>query len=455
MKNSFMFQILGILFLLVSCSPEGTPSTENDEGPTTEQERDPSDTQNETQSGHDADTTLDSESETLHGSDSTSGQGSDTTHEGTDDEPTNTETSDSSDDFPVSGWKVALVGGFHSCALDENQKLHCWGANFYGEAGNGKWDEELYFPQAIGDKIWKQIAPGNDYTCGITLEDDLFCWGRSYWGQTGTSQIYTNDGVHVPTPVDEGSKWKHIATGSEHSCGIKTDGTLWCWGNNYSSQLGIGEFGSPQSIPVKVDTEITDWKHVDVAYQYSCALTTGDELYCFGFLEDEKLQTKHLKKSPQHYFEDTRWKTIALGGVYRCGIQQDDGLYCFGTNGHAQLGNGTRTEQYTTVQRIGTDTWKQIAAGDSHTCGVTLAGELYCWGYQQGGRLGNGKNVKEYALTPQKVGNQTNWLSASVGQWHTCALNSDGEIYCFGTNEYGQVGNGKSNEMTTTPALIQ
>lgn len=460
MRRHLILSAAFVFFAFVSCSEETTSRSE-DIGSSTVVEGGTSQDQGTLE---DQGTDTDSDSMTEQDRDSASGSldegtgdgaTAETTGETTDEGTGDTGTFEPADDFPASGWKMALVGNFHTCALDENSRLYCWGANEYGEAGNGNRDEELYSPCAIGDASWKLIAPGNDYTCGITQDDDLLCWGRSFWGQTGTSQSDTNEGVHVPTPVVQGGKWKDIATGTEHTCGIKTDGTLWCWGTNYSGQLGIGEMGSPKSRPIAVATDITDWVSVDVDYQQTCAIRSTGALYCFGRLYNEQFYFDEFKKEPVPVFEDTSWKSIALGEDYRCGVQADDGLYCWGENGDGQLGFGERNAGYQKMQRIGSDTWKQVAAGELHTCGVTLGGELYCWGYQQGGRIGNGKNIKEHALTPQKIGNESNWHSVSVGEWHTCALNQEGEIYCFGTNDYGQVGVGEKDEVITTPTRVE
>ncbi len=449
MRRYFILWAAFVLFAFVACTNE-TSSPNHDSDPLTVQEEHTSPEQSTTVADADTDRKTD------HGQDSDSmtheeSTGDDTTGETAGD----SETSEPADDYPASGWKMVLVGNFHTCALDENSHLFCWGANEYGEAGNGSYDEEIYSPCAIGDMRWKQIAPGNDYTCGITQDDDLYCWGRSFWGQTGTSQSETNDGVHVPTQVVQGGKWKDIATGTEHTCGIKTDGTLWCWGTNYSGQLGVGEQGDLKSRPIKVATDIADWVSVDVDYQQSCAIRSTGAMYCFGRLYNEEFNFDQFKKEPVPVFEGTTWKAIALGQEYRCGVQSDDGLYCWGKNNDGQLGFGQRNANYKKMQRIGSDTWKQVAAGELHTCGVTLSGELYCWGYQQGGRLGNGKNVKEHALTPQKIGDHNNWISVSVGEWHTCALNQEGEIYCFGTNDYGQVGVGAKDDVITSPAHVE
>nr|MCA8838423.1 hypothetical protein [Pseudomonadota bacterium] len=188
--------------------------------------------------------------------------------------------------------------------------------------------------------------------------------------------------------------WASVSAGSSHTCAIKTGGELYCWGANNDGILGLGaasNFG-PHTNPTKVGID-TDWASVSVASSHTCAVNTSSELYCWG------------------------------------------------NNSNSQLGLGDGNSR-TTPTRVGlATTWTAASTGYNHTCAVNTSNETFCWGVNNIGQLGLGSNSNSIS-TPSQVGADTDWTSISAGTIHTCATKTGGKLYCWGNNEFGQLGLG-------------
>jgi alpha-tubulin suppressor-like RCC1 family protein len=139
--------------------------------------------------------------------------------------------------------------GLHSCALVAGV-ARCWGNNYWGEIGDGTYDPRPS-PTALagGAATWAELAPGDQHTCGVGTNGSLWCWGASYNAQLGT----TTEVNYSTVPVQVGSDldWAHVGSGRDHSCAIRKDASLWCWGLNSAGQTGIGS-SPPPSSPVLI-----------------------------------------------------------------------------------------------------------------------------------------------------------------------------------------------------------
>ena len=142
-----------------------------------------------------------------------------------------------------------------------------------------------------------------------------------------------------------------------------------------------------------------------------------------------------------------------MGTRYSLAVSTDGKLYAWGRNIDGQLGDGTNTSTNSHV-RIGAATnWKNIAAGAvSHNLAINTDGELYAWGYNGQGQLGDGTDTNKN--TPTRIGTATNWKNIAAGSYHSMAINAAGELYAWGSNHYGQLGNG-TKLYETTPILVK
>jgi alpha-tubulin suppressor-like RCC1 family protein len=140
--------------------------------------------------------------------------------------------------------------------------------------------------------------------------------------------------------------------------------------------------------------------------------------------------------------------SLSRGGYHTCGLSSSGEVYCWGHNGFGQLGDGSTSSRTTPVKVNTAQTFKALASGSYHTCGLTTAGETYCWGRNDFGQLGDGTTLNR--ATPVKVPQGLfPFTSLSGGAFYTCALNSVGEAYCWGDNGFGQLGDGSTSQRTT------
>lgn len=288
-----------------------------------------------------------------------------------------------------SDWAQASAGYTHGCAIKSTGALYCWGENIYGAVGVANVSPGV---NRVGtDTNWERVSAGTDHTCATKTDHTAWCWGLNSQGQLGGATPYATQ-RSTPVQVDTGTNWKMVGAGALQSCGVKMDGTLWCWGANTSGQLGIGNNGTTRSnVPVQVGT-----------------LTT--------------------------------WATVSTGTNLSCATRTDGTLWCWGVNTDGQLcaGSSVFGSQYTPVQ-AGTDTnWESVSAGGTHTCARKATGAIYCCGGNAQGELGNGTNSPSRDLV--QVGQATDWANVHAGAVHSCALKNDKSAYCWGDNGSGELG---------------
>jgi cysteine-rich repeat protein len=242
------------------------------------------------------------------------------------------------------------------------------------------------------------VQAGLTYTCGVQTNGSLWCWGANAHGALGNG---TQSNSRVPVEV-LGTNWVSVAAAARHTCGIKADQTLWCWGANADGALGNG--GKVDSLtPVQVGG--TTWYSVTVggglAGEHTCAVKLDGSLWCWGANSLGQLGTGSTTASltPVRVGSAT-WTSVSAGIAYTCGVQGDGTLWCWGSNDNGQLGDGTLTNRLAPV-RVPGQGWAQVAGRTSHTCGTRPDGSLWCWGNNADGEIGDGQTALR--PTPEQV----------------------------------------------------
>ena len=361
-----------------------------------------------------------------------------------------------------------VAGGFHTCALTVAGGVKCWGDNYFGQLGNGT-NTSTSFPNPTPTDVSGltsgvvAIAAGYSHTCALTSVGGVKCWGYNDEGQLGNN---TNSGTTSanPTPVDVSgltSGVVAIAAGDNHTCALTTAGGVTCWGYNYYGQLGNStNFGAPNPTPADVGGLTSGVAAIAAGGNYTCALTTAGGVKCWGLNSDGQLGnstnagTNNPNPTPADVSALTSGvKVIAAGIDHTCALTMADGIKCWGLNNYGQLGNstntGTNNPNPTPADVSGfTSGVAAIAAGGNHTCALTAASGLKCWGLNHLGQLGNSTNTgtTNPNPTPADVSGLTSGVAAiAAGYGHTCALTSAGGVKCWGSNQYGELGNNKNS----------
>ncbi len=319
-----------------------------------------------------------------------------------------------------------------ACAVLTDGRLYCWGANQYGQLGQGDTSARSGAVRVGGDSDWATVSVGAYHVCGIR-SGQLYCWGQDYQGQLGDG--IPSSPTLTPARVGGASGWTSVDAGSGYyTCGIES-GALYCWGDNHSGQLGDGST-TRRATPLQVGAD-TDWTDVSLAYRQTCGVRAGG-LYCWGYNYQGSLgigaSGYGTYPTPQAVPGFTDWVHVAVGSSSACGIRATGAAYCWGYNGLGGLGIGSTTSQ-SSPAAVGADTdWTAIEVGSESACGVR-SGALYCWGRGYRGALGNG-GVSD-SSTPVRAGSATDWVEVGVGTYRACAVASDGRAECWGDNGQG------------------
>jgi alpha-tubulin suppressor-like RCC1 family protein len=225
----------------------------------------------------------------------------------------------------------------------------------------------------------------------------------------------------------------------EHTCAVTSGGT-YCWGYGGSGQLGDGTGTvNNDSVPRVVTGGLTFTQVAAGAY-HTCALTAAGAAYCWGNNGNGQLGNNATTSTnaPVAVSGGLTFTSISPGYSHTCGVAAAK-IYCWGYDGSGQLGDDpTLAQKLVPTVVFGSQTWASVAVGSDHTCGRTTGGDLYCWGYDGSGQLGNDVGLTNQP-TPAVVAGGATWGSVDAGPNHTCGVRATGEGYCWGYN-YGRLG---------------
>jgi hypothetical protein len=273
---------------------------------------------------------------------------------------------------------------------------------------------------------------------------------------TGTTLVWgdiANFGASIPTPVNgSANQFTALATANQFACGIRADGTVWCWGNNFFGEIGPGEpvgdaAGTPVQVPLPAAATM-----IAAGNAHACAYIPGpgaayseQAVYCWGSNVSGQLGngTNTSTSTPVQVSGITGVnipiRALVAGSSSMMALLGDGHFFAWGANGVGQLGTGDTTDA-NTAQYVTTDsTAVAIAGGAGHTCTLHADGTVWCWGLNEFGELGDGTQVTR--STPAKVVGLSGPVTQIATGWdHTCALLSSGQVQCWGENASGQVG---------------
>lgn len=340
--------------------------------------------------------------------------------------------------------------------------LWSWGSNSSGQLGDNTSTDGSSPIQYKGDAIeWKTVSAGSSISGGIKTDGTLWMWGNNYNGSLGNNENnYTGKSSPVQT-VSAGTNWKQVACGGGHTGAIKTDGTLWMWGENWDGELGdnTGGYGTFKSSPVQTVSGGSNWESVSCGEGHTGAIKTDGTLWMWGRNYDGELgdDTQTIRSSPvQTVAGGSNWKQVSCGQYITGAIKTDGTLWMWGMHFSGQLGDNT-TAGYgygksSPVQTVaGGSNWKFVSCGlgqssssSGHVSALKTDGTLWLWGANLYGELGDntsgfgGPAAKSSPVQTSSAG--TNWKKVSSGGSFTAAVKSDGTIWMWGNYNNGRLG---------------
>lgn len=266
------------------------------------------------------------------------------------------------------------AGGSHTCAINGEGKLFCWGDDS---------DSQARIPSKLKNDFVKQVSAGGSHTCAINGESKLICWGNNDKGQS------------LVPPELIGEKIIQVRTSKSNTCAIDNNGRLFCFGDNSFGQTVIPE-----------ELKNSEFRQVSLGDGHICAIDRNNHPFCWG---DKSLFKTVVPKELKGEV-----KQLSAGGQHTCGIDINDHLFCWGYSAWEQ----TKVPQALKNAQV-----REVMTGDRHTCAIDSNGHLYCWGNNGQGQIVIPKNLEGVEVKQVSLGNN-----------HTCAIDSLDHLYCWGQN---------------------
>jgi alpha-tubulin suppressor-like RCC1 family protein len=289
---------------------------------------------------------------------------------------------------------------------------------------------------------------GTDHSC-VTTRGGPFCFGSNASGRLGGPTLQTRDSVAVA--VDVADPFDVVSAGGEHSCGISENGEAYCWGENGDGQLGDGSgFDQPSAVAVSTGESMA-W--ISAGDRHSCGVSNAGYAYCWGANDQGQLGTGAAgagTNAPVQVTDSILFNTVHAGVDHTCGWAQDSVAYCWGDNSRGQLGDdnlGIDSPSPVLVDAAGLK-FAAVDVGSDHSCVIEDGGDVYCWGANDVGQLGDGGMtdsdvpvmIKTVSLVP---GYGIFFGTIGAGDAHTCVVNGPGAgVSCWGDDSSGQLGLG-------------
>lgn len=348
-------------------------------------------------------------------------------------------------------------GHAHTCGLAADSTAYCWGHNTFGELGSGDTLRSSRPRAVAGGHRFKSIAARSESTCAIAADNSAWCWGRNDHGQLGNGTVvpYPQPGAMTPAAVLGGHTFAQLSVNQEHACGIDLSGSAWCWGGNGTGALGTADTVSRTS-PASVTGGLL-FTAISAGGAHTCALTGAGLGYCWGtntFGQFGNGGSSPLPDgTPRLVAGGLAFASLSAGGNGTCGRTAANVGYCWGTNQQSALGTGTGDVNVPTPISGGLQ-FAYLEISSIFSCGFTPAGRAYCWGENTDGQIG-GLPPGGTLGTPQAVPGTLVFTQLSMGASnHVCGLTTPGVAYCWGGNNWGQVGDGTTGNGNALPRLI-
>jgi alpha-tubulin suppressor-like RCC1 family protein len=289
---------------------------------------------------------------------------------------------------------------------------------------------------------WRKIEPAKDdyiFTYGLTHRGRLYGWGTLQW----------KNNLNASTPNQEICKfndWIDFSPGARFIIGLRTNGTLWSWGDGFCGRLGhsAGQFVSS---PTLVSGGITDWRAVSIGSNHSLAIRSNGTIWSWGLNSSGQLGdgTTTSRSSPVSVVGGfTDWCQIAAGCNHGLAIRSNGTLWGWGNNGYGQLGDCTTTSRSSPVSVVGgISNWRQVSTGCDHTLAVTSESVAWAWGRNNFGQLGNGDYSGCSRSCPVRLADyNSTWSQLSAGKEHSLGVKLNGRAYGWGRNCFNNVCSG-------------
>ncbi|MFM7678398.1 MAG: RCC1-like domain-containing protein, partial [Roseiflexaceae bacterium] len=316
-------------------------------------------------------------------------------------------------------------------------------------------------PSTYAWGTFTQIASGYFHNCALNSTGAAYCWGSNRDGLIGDGTT-TDRSSPVAVSMPAGVTFTAIVAGVSQTCALNTVGAAYCWGGDNYGGLGNGTTGSVSTIPVAVTMPAgVSFSSLTAGHYHTCALTTTGTAYCWGYNNNGQLGNDTYTDSSVPVAVSmpagVTFTAISAGQSHTCALTTTGTAYCWGLNIYGQLGKGDSNLGSKTPAAVTMPagvSFTSLTVGDMHTCALNSAGTAYCWGTNQYGQLGNGTNTNQTVPVAITMPVGESFAAIKASYHFTCALTNTGNAYCWGENNRGQLGNGSGLGDRNTPGAV-
>ncbi|MEM1044034.1 MAG: hypothetical protein AAGI91_15585 [Bacteroidota bacterium] len=367
------------------------------------------------------------------------------------------------------------AGAFFSCGLDTEQRVYCWGENVAGQLGVGDFEPRL-LPASVdlpGPAL--SVSAGGSHACALLGDGQVYCWGEALRGRLGNGV----DGDELfPTPVRallpaEAGAAVEVEAGDASTCARMDDGDIYCWGLDTAGVIGDGappeatEVGAPDirvNTPVRVDAPpgVRFAALGSSIADHTCAVAEDGAAYCWGkqapeFRLGNGFSTDQLSPVPVRVQPDgVVFQSASALAIASVGLGTDGQLYGWGfADAEFPTGNGLMQQVFQATPVMPSEPFTALAGGGgTHACALSSTGAASCWGDNPFGQLGTGST--DGSFTPVPVATGLSFESIEVSFPHSCAvIEGGGEAYCWGSNQFGELGTGNTRTAVPIPTRVE
>ena len=363
------------------------------------------------------------------------------------------------------------TGTDHACAIRAGTP-YCWGSNFEQQLGRAHTYTYLDSGQIIETGLHASTVPivvdpaittatavgaGENFSCALLAAGNVKCWGRNANGELGNGNLAVNS--EVPVDVAGISTARALSVGDFHACVVKTDSTIWCWGNGGSGQLGNGA-DATSAVPVPV-SGITNAAAISVGRSHTCVVLADGAVKCWGDNYFAQLgQTGIAESTTPVTINIPAALEVSAGSEFSCAVLASGQIRCWGYRGFTGTGylgdgSGQSGNMPTPVTVQGISTAASVSVGSAHACALLADKTVSCWGVVSSGEGGVSVTTPYRILSPRQVTGLGPVAAVSNGSNFTCTLLASGTLQCFGSNSSGKLGDGSATFVRTEQGGMQ
>lgn len=394
-------------------------------------------------------------------------------------------------------WQHCSASIYNLAAINGYGNLFVAGSNAYGQLGLGNTTDTSSLVQTANFSTWKWATAGYQSMFAISTSGKLYAVGKNGYGQLGIGN-YTNQSTW--TAVAPSQTWLSLDNDSNFTLALRSDGTVWAWGSNGAGQLGqnLNPVALPSSLtPLQVFTT-NDWTAVTAGYGTSYAIRGDGTLWAWGLNNSGQIgdSTTVNRSSPIQVGSDTTWSAIGAGLQFAVALKNDGTVWSWGRNDREQLGNISASGNQSSPMQVITPglVWASLSVGLNSTSILTdltpaptasvtptptetptvtpsptpsgtgatpsptptmpVGYYLAVWGDNTFGQLGSNTSVTSSNTPIQTIKNTDMWQGAAYGTRMGAGFDIYGNLWTFGNNGYGSLGNNKTQGNISSPVQV-